>query len=258
MFYVDEFLEALRDQRYSQKTIGDYRSLINHLKEYLEKHGVAEIKSSSDRQIQAYAGRLEDKNPASKHAYIQILRLKKYFTFLEERGVLFLSPLRNHSSPKFLPRSYPRIGATQVQAVLAAIKLQNPFLIRAKAILELAYSSALRPREIYSLKITDIDFARGVLFIRMSKGRKDRLVPVGKEALCWIGEYIENVRPRYIKNEKHGCVFISHKTGKPLTVWGLRSAIRKALKRRGLEPFPTYSLRAASATALLAGGTDPL
>ncbi len=256
MFYVDEFLEALRDQRYGQKTIGAYRSLINHLKEYLEKHGVADIKSASDRQIQEYAGRLEDKNPASKHAYIQILRLKTYFAFLEERGFLFLSPLREYPSPKFLPRSYPRIGATEIQAVLAAIKPQSPFLIRAKAILELAYSSALRPREIYSLKITDIDFARGVLFIRMSKGRKDRLVPVGTKALYGIGEYIEKIRPRYIKKEKHGCVFISHKTGKPLTVWGLSSSIRAALKRSGFEPFPTYSLRAASATALLAGGMN--
>ncbi len=256
MFYVDEFLESLRDQRYSQKTIGAYRSLINHLKEYLEKHGVAEIKSASEQQIQEYAGRLEDKNPACKHAYVQILRMKRYFAFLEQRGFLFLSPLREYPSPKFLPRSYPRIAAAEIKAVLAAIKPQSPFLIRAKAILELAYSSALRPREIYSLKITDIDFTRGVLFIRMSKGRKDRLVPVGKEALYWIGEYIEKVRPRYIKNNKHGCVFISHKSGKPLTVWGLRSAIRTALKRSGLELFPTYSLRAASATALLTGGMN--
>ena len=256
MFYVDEFLEALRNRRYSQKTIDAYRSLINHLKEYLEKHGVAEIKSASDRQLQEYAGRLEDKNPASKHAYVQMLRLKRYFAFLEQRRFLFLSPLRDYPNPKFLPRSYPSIGATQVQAVLAAIKPHSPFLIRAKAILELAYSSALRPREIYGLKITDIDFARGVLFIRMSKGRKDRLVPVGTEALYWIGEYIEIVRPRYVKKKKHGCVFISHKTGKPLTVWGLRSAIRTALKRSGLEAFPTYSLRAASATALLAGGMN--
>ncbi len=256
MFYVDEFLESLRDQRYSKKTISAYRSLINHLKEYLEKHGVSEIKSASDRQIQKYAGRLEERNPAGKYAYVQILRLKRYFSFLEKRGFLFLSPLREYPSPKFLPRSYTRIGTKEIKAVLAAIRPQSPFLIRAKAILELAYSSALRPREIYSLKITDIDFARGVLFIRISKGRKDRLVPVGKEALCWIGEYIEKVRPRYIKNNKHGCVFISHKTGKPLTVWGLRSAIRTALKRSGFEPFPTYSLRAASATALLAGGMN--
>ncbi len=256
MFYVDEFLEFLRDQRHSQKTIGAYRSLINHLKQYLEKHGVTDIKSASDRQIQEYAGRLEDKNPARKHAYVQILRLKRYFAFLEQRGFLFLSPLRDYPNPKFLPRSYRCICATEIQAVLSATKPKSPFLIRAKAILELAYSSALRPREIYSLKITNIDFVRGVLFIRVSKGRKDRLVPVGKEALYWIGEYIEKVRPRYIKNEKHGCVFINHKTGKPLTVWGLRSAIRTALKRSGLEPFPTYSLRATSATALLAGGMN--
>ena len=73
MFYEDEFLESLRDRRYGQKTIGAYRSLINHLKEYLGKHGVAEIKSTSDRQIQEYAGRLENEKPASKHTYVTML-----------------------------------------------------------------------------------------------------------------------------------------------------------------------------------------
>ena len=122
--------------------------------------------------------------------------------------------------------------------------------------MELAYSSALRPREIYDLKITDVDFSRGVLFICQSKGSKDRLVPVGKTALFWVSEYLENARPRYIGAEKHGCVFINHKTGKPLTVWGLRSAIRMTLIRSGFEPFPPYSLRHAAASALLSHGMD--
>ena len=53
MFYEEEFLESLRDQRYSQKTIGAYRSLINHLKEYLEKCGIAEIKSATFKEVAA-------------------------------------------------------------------------------------------------------------------------------------------------------------------------------------------------------------
>ena len=120
--------------------------------------------------------------------------------------------------------------------------------------MELAYSSALRPRELYNLKITDIDFKRGLLFIEQSKNNKDRIVPVGKTALFWIEKYITEVRPRYIHNKTHNYVFISHKTGEKLTVYGIRWAIQETLRLSGFKPIKTYSLRSTAATALLLNG----
>ncbi|MGR3301614.1 MAG: tyrosine-type recombinase/integrase [Candidatus Scalindua sp.] len=76
---------------------------------------------------------------------------------------------------------------------LLYIKIENEstgFLNEAKrkkiSDMELAYSSALRPREIYNLKITDIDFKTGLIFIEQSKNQKDRIVPVGKTAVTSI------------------------------------------------------------------------
>ena len=138
--------------------------------------------------------------------------------------------------------------------ILARIKTDHPLCIKGKAIIELAYSSALRPREIYNLKITDIDFKKGLLFIEQSKNQKDRIVPVGKSALFWIKKYIKEVRAKYIKDKKHNYVFISHKTGEKLTVFGIRWAIQETLRLSILKPIKPYSLRSTAATALLLNG----
>jgi len=126
--------------------------------------------------------------------------------------------------------------------------------VKGKAILELAYSSALRPCELYNLKITDINFKRGLIFIRQSKNQKDRIVPVGKTALYWVEKYLREIRPRYIKSKKHGYVFINHKTGEQLTRYGIRYAIRETLRKSGFQPIKPYSLRSTAATALLLNG----
>ena len=124
--------------------------------------------------------------------------------------------------------------------------------------LELAYSSALRPRELYSLKLADIDFVKGLLFLEQSKGRKDRVLPMGRQALSWVRRYIEEVRPRYLKGQVHDFVFVSHKTGEPLTVYGIRWAIQESLRRAGLPPIKPYSLRGSAATHLLLAGMGAL
>ena len=95
-----------------------------------------------------------------------------------------------------------------------------------------------------------------MLFIEQSKNRKDRIVPVGKVALNWTEKYITDVRPKYLTNKTHGYVFISHKTGEPLTRWGIRYAIRESLRMNGLKPVKPYSLRSTSATALLLNGMN--
>ena len=120
--------------------------------------------------------------------------------------------------------------------------------------MELMYSSALRPREVYCLKLTDIDFNTGLLFIEQSKGQKDRIVPVGKVALSWLSKYINEVRPLFIKNQNHDYVFIQQREGKPLNRYTLYTAIQTTLVAFGLPAIKPYSIRSTAATALLQNG----
>jgi integrase/recombinase XerD len=188
----------------------------------------------------------------------QVSRLSTYFRFLEEKGRIFESPLRGCALPKIPETHYPVLTQKEMKDILERIPATGGLPVKAKAILELAYSSALRPRELYSLKLSDVDFEKGLLFLEQSKGRKDRVVPVGTQALFWLERYVSEVRPRYLKDQTHNFVFVSHKTGKQLTVHGIRWAIQESMRRGGLTPIKTYSLRGSAATHLLQRGMGVL
>ena len=199
---------------------------------------------------------LNGKEHPTKAYCNQTTRIIKYFRYLEEEDIIFLSPLRDYSIPRPQTNNYPVIGKAEMKRILRLTNTIDPLCIKGKAVIELAYSSALRPREVYDLKIPDIDFKQGILFIEQSKNRKDRVVPVGRNALSWIKKYLQEVRPRYIKDKSHSYLFINHKTGERLTVYGVRWAIQETLRRSRIKPIKPYSLRVTSATHLLLNGMN--
>ena len=256
MFYVNEFLNHLKNCRYSRKTIREYGYVLKHLQSCFEHDGIDDVRRVSESRMREYLMKLEARRLSGKYAYIRVKRLCKYFQYLEDAGHLFLSPLRDWRVRSYTKSSFPAVDTGELERMLSEIRTDTPLCLKGKALLELAYSSALRPRELYNLKITDIDFKKGLLFIEQSKGHKDRIVPVGKQALLWTGKYITEARPKYVKDNRHEFVFISHKTGEKLTVWGIRWAIRRSLELSGCTPVKPYSLRHAAATALLHNGMN--
>jgi len=254
MFYINEFLIYLKDSRYSKKTIKEYNRLLQKFESYFENRRITEVQVINEKEVSDYLKQLEQRNVSGKEYSIEVTRLKKYFSYLEENRFIFISSLRDNESLKYPKHSFPTLTETEIEKILKGIKTDHPLCVKGKAILELAYSSALRPRELYNLKIIDIDFKKGLLFIEQSKNRKDRIVPVGKTALFWIEKYITEVRSKYIHNKTHNYVFINHKTGEKLTVYGIRWAIQETLRLNGLKPIKPYSLRSTAATALLLNG----
>jgi len=258
MFYTEEFINHLKMNHYSYSTLKAYRKDLGHFEAYLACCGIKDSSNISKATVLDYLKRLNGKAHPTKAYCNRITRIIKYFRYLEEEGIIFLSPLRDYSMPRYQINSYPVIGKAEMKRVLRLTNTVDPLCIKGKAIIELAYSSALRPREVYELKIPDIDFKQGLLFIEQSKNRKDRIVPVGMKALAWIKKYLKEVRPRYIKDKSHSYIFINHKTGERLTVWGVRWAIQETLRRNGNKPIKPYSLRVTSATHLLLNGMNIL
>jgi len=254
MFYVQTFLDHLAEIHYQSKTIRDYRYLLNRLESFCLQQQVTDITAVNEGMIRDFLISVSNGNPNRKSVYIKICRLRKYFQFLEDKGYLFLPP--DIEQPVRAPPSAPRdhCRSENMGDVLSRIRTDSALRLKGKAMLELAYSSALRPRELYNLKISDIDFKKGLLFLEQSKNRKDRIVPVGRNALYWIRQYLTEVRPRYVKGNSDDTVFISHKTGRKLSVWGVRWAIQETLRLSGLTPFKPYTVRASAATALLVNG----
>jgi len=254
MFYIHEFLDSLTVCRFSPKTIREYGYLLRHFQQFCQSVDVQDSTAISEQHVNGYLRSLNARAIDGKSYYVRVKRLAKYFRFLEEQGHLFLSPFRDVRVHNHRKATLATLSTGEMERMLSGIKTNQSLCLKGKAILELGYSSALRPRELYSLKVTDIDFKKGLLFIEQSKNRKDRIVPVGKEALFWVSRYISEVRPRYQKNPPNPFVFISHKTGKPLTVWGVRWVVQQTLKRSGFTPVKPSCLRSAAATALLENG----
>jgi len=254
MFYIPEFLDSLAVCRYSPKTIREYGYLLRHFQQFCQSVDVQDSTAIIEDHIHGYLRTLGDRQIGGKSYYVRVKRLARYFRYLEEQEHLFLSPFRDVRVHNHRKATLATLSTGEMERMLSGINHQTPLCLKGKAILELAYSSALRPRELYSLKIPDIDFKKGLLFIEQSKNRKDRIVPVGKEALFWVSRYIAEVRPRYLKNPSNPFVFISHKSGKPLTVWGIRWVVRQTLQRSGFTPIKPSCLRSSAASALLESG----
>jgi integrase/recombinase XerD len=251
MFYRTEFLCHLKECFSSKSTIHRYSVLLKRFGCYLKERGIDDASAVTPKDVQGFTCNLA-KGHTDSYVWFRLISLRIYFSFLEERGLIFISPFLSIKLPKKPIHHYPTLKQNQIEAILDAIPDDSSFLIRGKAILETAYSSALRPGEIIRLKISEIDFKNRTLFIRQSKNRKDRVVPVGNTALKCIGKYISEARPRYAK--QHYEVFLSHKTGRPLTLSGLNRAINDALERCNLPVITPYSIRSTSATALLENG----
>ncbi len=254
MFYSKDFLDHLESKRYRKKTIRDYVYLFHNFEKYFYNFGITDVKNISKNEILEYLNKIRNSKNSDKEYALKITRLKKYFQYLEDNSHIFLSPVKDYTTQKSQRNRYSTLNQEEIGSILQNIKTDHPLCLKGKAIIELAYSSALRPREIYNLKITDIDFKKGLIFIEQSKNQKDRVVPVGKEALFWLEKYITEIRPRYMKNINHNYVFISHKTGEKQTVWGIRWAIQETLRLSGLQPIKPYSIRSTAATALLLNG----
>jgi len=256
MFHIEEFLKHLKEKQYSFSTLQAYLKDLKRFEEYCSRYGIEDVKNISKQIVCEYTESLNGKEQRTKTFCNHITRIVKYLRYLEEEGSIFLSPLKDYSMPKYQTKHHPVIGNAEMQKILQHTKTDDPLCLKGKAIIELAYSSALRPRELYELKIPSIDFGQGLLFIEQSKNKKDRLVPVGRKALVWTEMYLREVRPRYIKDENHSYVFINHKSGKGLTVWGVRWAINETLRRSGLSVIKPYSLRGTAATHLLVNGMN--
>jgi len=256
MFYIEEFLYHLKILRYNPETVKKYEYLLCHFKYSMQSSSISEVKSVSYNEVNIYLEKIKKEEISGAEYALKISKLKKYFGYLEKNNQIFISPLTDYDNPKYVKKSYPALSQEEIENILQEIRIDYPLCLKGKAILELAYSSALRPRELCNLKITDIDFKKGLIFIEQSKNQKDRIVPVGKTALYWVEKYLREVRPRYIKGKKHGYVFINHKTGEQLTRFGIRSAIRETMRKSGFQPIKTYSLRSTAATALLLNGMN--
>lgn len=179
---------------------------------------------------------------------------KRLFAYLQEYGQRADLPTEFLRRPKQGRRLPAIISETQIDALLNAPNTDTPHGLRDKALLELMYATGLRVSEAVALQLAEIDTNRGVVST-IGKGNKQRLVPLGEEAVDWLQTYLAQARPALLKGHVCDAVFVSQKKGAMTRqlAWMVVSKYAETAQIQHLSP---HGLRHAFATHLVNHGAD--
>ena len=191
-----------------------------------------------------------------QYANSQARTVRSMFRLLHKRGLIMsdiVAPLEPLRDPLRLPRGI--MTPDEVMRMLRQPHMTTPLGFRDRAILETLYSTGLRGGELCRLSLYDIDMPARTLRV-LGKGSKERVVPIGKVAAGYLGEYVKSVRPILMGERTTSTVFLSA-TGLPLRTHDLGRIVKTHRDKAGLpDNITVHSLRHTCATELLKGGAS--
>ncbi|HET7729199.1 MAG TPA: site-specific tyrosine recombinase XerD [Usitatibacter sp.] len=184
-----------------------------------------------------------------------ISSLKRFFQFALREGLRADDPAADLDSPK-LPRSLPKsLHEAEVESLLGAPDVGTPQGLRDRAMLETLYASGLRVSELVGLKTVQVSLDMGVIRI-LGKGAKERLTPLGEEAIEWIERYQREARPVLLGARKSDALFVTARGG-PMTRQGFWGLVKRHATKAGISAeISPHTLRHAFATHLINHGAD--
>lgn len=225
---------------------------------------VKDIKAVTRRDLEAYIAGLFEHRTKDGQAYatgtiiIKVRALKRFFEFLESKNIIFINPMEFIQEPqkkKTLPRNI--LSAKEIQKILDQPNLGTLTGIRDRTVLELFYSTGIRLNELCSLSIYDADLQGGMLRINSGKGRKDRVVPLGRHAVRFLREYITKVRSHCTKKNRQSRSLMVDRYGKPLSHQVISIMIRTHAKAAGIaKQVSAHTFRHSFASHLVKNGAD--
>jgi integrase/recombinase XerD len=246
---LDAFCDALwLEDGLSKNTIASYRADLTQLCAFSRK-GLTEI---AEADLFSY---LASRQGRASSAARRISSLKRFYQYcLRERRVA-ADPTLKLDSPKRAPRFPKTLSEADVEALLASPDTGSAMGLRDRAMLETLYATGMRVSELVSAKTFEANLQAGVVRVR-GKGAKERLVPLGEEAVHWLQKYLASSRSSLLGTKKSDVLFVT-KRGGGMT----REAFWHLIRRYGLRAIPgkklsPHVLRHAFATHLINHGAD--
>lgn len=190
---IEQFLDALwLERNLAENTLSAYRRDLTMLVEWLHHRGLSLASVGSDDLQALLAERQSGGYKATSTA--RLLSAVRRFPASVPGKIRPDDPSALLASPK-LPQRLPKdLSEAQVERLLQAPLVEQPLELRDKAMLEVLYATGLRVSELVGLTMSDISLRQGVLRV-VGKGNKERLVPLGEEAVLWVENYLEYGRP---------------------------------------------------------------
>ncbi|ORU93984.1 MAG: site-specific tyrosine recombinase XerD [Cycloclasticus sp. symbiont of Bathymodiolus heckerae] len=252
---IQLFLDALwAEYGLSDNTILAYRTDLSLFAKWMNvRHKTLLACESSD--ISTYLAHRLGEGISARSSARFLSSLKRFYVYFVREGKVVEDPAAMIEAPK-LGRSLPStLSEADVENLLDAPDTTTAIGYRDRAMLELLYASGLRVSELVGLKLTEVNFRQGLLRVT-GKGNKDRLVPIGEEALVWLHDFIECWRLDILGNKKTDFVFPTAR-GSGMTRQAFWYLIKRYAMKAGVKKaLSPHSLRHAFATHLLNHGAD--
>ena len=238
----------------SEHTQQSYRTDLNKLAIYANNQGVKDLSILTTEQLQDYLAYRYEKGLSSRSTQRALSAIRSFFVYLIAKQIRVDSPVSTLSNPKTLKALPTSLSEQQVEDLLAAPLTDDPIECRDKSMLEVLYATGLRISELIGLTMDQISLQQGVVRV-VGKGDKERLVPLGEEAIEWLITYIKTARP-ILANKQSDVVFLSRR-GQKMTRQTFWHRIKYYAVKAGIEQhLSPHTLRHAFATHLLNHGAD--
>nr|WP_234471802.1 site-specific tyrosine recombinase XerD [Erwinia sp. S43] len=253
---IEQFLDALWIERnLAKNTVISYRLDLRSMTDWLASQQLTMLDVDTVNLQSFLAERLEGGYKASSSARL-LSAMRRLFQYLYREKLRADDPSALLSSPK-LPQRLPKdLSEEQVDRLLQAPGEEQPIELRDKAMLELLYATGLRVSELVGLTLSDVSLRQGVVRV-IGKGNKERLVPMGEEAIYWIERFIEYGRPWLLNGQALDVLFPSNRA-QHMTRQTFWHRIKHYATLAGIdsEKLSPHVLRHAFATHLLNHGAD--
>lgn len=254
--YIEQFIDTIwLEKGLSENTLSAYRSDLNQFLRFACKQDAGlSLDTMAAEQIEFYLAHRYDLGLSERSTARFLSTLRRFSAYMLQQGIREDDPVSALQNPK-LKQSLPKtLSEQQVDDLLNAPQTDEPIGLRDKAMLEVLYATGLRVTELISLRMDQLSTSQGVVRVT-GKGNKERLVPLGEEALDWIAAYLRQGRNLLLNTETD--VLFPSSRGSMMTRQTFWHRIKFYAGVAGIKAdLSPHTLRHAFATHLLNHGAD--
>lgn len=253
---VRSFISYIQlEKNYSEHTVYHYTYDLSGFFLFLESEGIKDLKQVEYLHARNYMTKLYDEQLSRTTVSRKISSIRSFFKYGNREFGLSEEAFRSLYHPKKEERLPQFFYEEELEALFASVKGVDKLSIRNTALLELLYATGMRVSECVSIQMRDLDRHMQIVKV-MGKGRKERYIPYGQFAHDALEHYIEEVRPKLMKNNEHEGLFVNNR-GDLLTDRGIRHILTECMKKASANSniYP-HMIRHSFATHLLNNGAD--
>ena len=250
---IEAFLNALwLEYGLSDNTVSAYGSDLNLFDDWLK--GIS-LQDAGENDISRFLLHRQQQGHSNRSAARMLSSLRRFYGYLLRENRITVDPTQLIDAPH-IGRSLPdSLSEAEVEQLLQAPETVNPLGFRDRTMLELLYAAGLRVSELVDMTFQQVNFRQGCIRIS-GKGEKERLVPVGEEAMSWLEQYLTGARQDILKDRQSDFLFVTAR-GTGMTRQAFWHIIKRYAKQAGIaKHLSPHTLRHAFATHLLNHGAD--